>query len=216
MLQEVMAENPEIEAIFASEEFILKNPAIRKFGQLLFPSAVSKIQAAGTLVSNKEGIAVLKKPNNPFSGPNHDFLVLDQINDPGNLGTILRTADWFGFSEIICAEGTVDAFNPKVVNASRGSIFRMKVHYLPVEMILQFLKQQKSAQLYVADMKGSPIREMNWGKQNAFILGNEANGVSEAFLQLAPKKVCIPKLGGGESLNVAIASAIICEQLANR
>lgn len=136
-------------------------------------------------------------------------LVLDGVQDPGNLGTIIRTADWFGIRNIICSDDTVDAYNPKVVQASMGSLSRVKVHYINIETFLR----QTSLPVYGALLNGKNIYATNFGSEGLVVMGNEGNGIRAAVEKLVSQAITIPRAGEAESLNVAIATAIFCSEI---
>jgi TrmH family RNA methyltransferase len=134
-------------------------------------------------------------------------LLLDDIRDPGNLGTLIRTADWMGFEAIVCSAGTVDVFNAKVLRSSMGSVFRVRIIYLK-EFVSWVEKVAES--VWVADLDGEAADRMNMSERPFLLLGNEANGVSEELRGVSGIcKVHIPQFGGGESLNVAASGAIL-------
>ena len=138
-------------------------------------------------------------------------VVLDAINDPGNLGTIIRLCDWFGISQLVCSEDTVDCYNPKVVQASMGSLPRISIHYTNVTTYLQ----HSNLPIFMADMDGENVYKKTLPQEAILILGNEANGVSDAIKQLANQIISIPRFGEiqqTESLNVATATAILLSE----
>ena len=138
-------------------------------------------------------------------------IALDAINDPGNLGTIIRLCDWFGVDEIICSKDTVDCYNPKVVQASMGSLTRISIHYLDLN---EYLSKSKLP-TFIADMNGENVYKSNLPKEGILIMGNEANGVSEEIKKLITNKISIPRFGETqetESLNVATATAILLSE----
>jgi TrmH family RNA methyltransferase len=137
-------------------------------------------------------------------------LVLDGVQDPGNMGTIIRTADWFGIEHIICSEDTVDAYNPKVVQASMGSLSRINVYYTDLTAILPQLKLP----VFGAVLDGEDIYSTNFGAEGLIVMGNEGNGLRPEVAQLITKAVTIPRKGGAESLNVGIATALFCSEIA--
>jgi len=137
-------------------------------------------------------------------------LILDDIQDPGNLGTIIRTADWFGFHRIICSAGSVDAYNPKVVQASMGSLARMQVYYTDVTA----LTRKAPVPVFGAMLNGTPIYETDFGHEGLIVLGNEGNGISASVLSHIQQAVTIPRIGNAESLNVAISAALFCTEIA--
>lgn len=152
-------------------------------------------------------LAVIKKPQfqNKKSGIK---IALDGIQDPGNLGTIIRTADWFGIDEIICSKETVDCFNPKVIQSTMGSIFRVHVRYLDLE---EELKAQQN--VYIATMEGENFRQIDFSENSIIVFGNEGNGISDKILNLNFPKMTIPRIGQAESLNVAMATGIVLGEI---
>ncbi|MFZ4860575.1 TrmH family RNA methyltransferase [Sphingobacterium sp. Mn56C] len=136
-------------------------------------------------------------------------LVLDDVQDPGNLGTIIRTAEWFGIRHIICSIGTVDAYNPKVVQATMGSLSRINIHYLPLE---DFLDKYRLP-TFGALLDGQDIYATDFGNEGFIIMGNEGKGIRKSIIDKIDKAVTIPRIGDAESLNVAVASTIFCSEL---
>ena len=137
------------------------------------------------------------------------YLILDNIQDPGNLGTIIRTADSINLKQIIVPKGSADPFNPKVVRSSMGAIFRVRV--IDVDNLEKTVKELKkhNISIYATDLKtDKSIYDVDY-KKSAIVIGNEANGVSKEILNLADKKIKIPMLGKTESLNAAVATGII-------
>lgn len=139
-------------------------------------------------------------------------LVLDDIQDPGNLGTIIRTAEWFGITEIICSKGTVDAYNPKVVQATMGSLARVNVHYTDLPGFID------NAQLptFGALLEGKTIYETDFGHAGLIIMGNEGNGIGDALISKVDQAITIPRIGMAESLNVAVATTVFCSEIARQ
>jgi TrmH family RNA methyltransferase len=131
-------------------------------------------------------------------------LALDGIRDPGNLGTIIRTADWFGVEKIVCSEDCVDVYNPKVVQATMGSIARVKVIYTELPQYLA--KARKD--VYATVLGGDSIIDANPGK-GIYLIGNESKGIRAEVLEHATKKISIPSHGGAESLNASVATGIV-------
>lgn len=181
-----------------------------------------------TIVDEKalKKISLLKNPSDVlgvFETPNYEnieannitdiVLMLDDIRDPGNLGTIIRTADWFGINDIICSEECADVFNPKVVQASMGSLARVKVHYLNLENFLD--SKPDYLKVFGAVLEGDNIIEIPKPQSGIIIIGNEARGISNELLPMINQKITIPlfehsKSSAAESLNASIAAAIIC------
>ena len=140
------------------------------------------------------------------------YLMLDGIQDPGNFGTIIRTADWFGFDMVICSKDTVDVYNPKVVQATMGSLKRVRIIYTDLPRLI---KESKIRHVYGTMLEGENIFEKKLLSNGAIIMGNEGNGLSDEVRKLVTDPLLIPptrKDAHGESLNVAIATAITIAQ----
>ncbi len=139
-------------------------------------------------------------------------IVLDGIQDPGNMGTIIRTADWFGIHHIICSEDTVDAYNPKVVQASMGSLSRINVHYTTLTAVLP----QIGLPVFGAMLNGENIYHTDFGAEGLIVFGNEGNGIRPEIEKLIGMAVTIPRAGKAESLNVGIATALFCSEISRK
>ncbi|RCS27907.1 RNA methyltransferase [Polaribacter sp. WD7] len=176
-----------------------------------------------TVISEVElkKISTLKNPNKVlalFKIPegqefvNKGFCVaLDGVNDPGNLGTIIRLCDWFGVEELICSKDTVDCYNSKVVQASMGSLTRIAVRYLDLE---NFINNSKLP-AFIAEMDGENVYKTTLPKEAILLMGNEANGVSAKLKNLIENSISIPRFGKNqatESLNVATATAVLLSE----
>lgn len=182
-------------------------------------SDLKKISA----LKNPNGILALfeipdQNPANNLSLKDKYTLVLDGIQDPGNLGTIIRTADWFGIENIICSLDSVDCFNPKVVQASMGSLARVRINYVNLSEWLPSV----NIKLYGALLKGTSISHCNFSeiddkgkerKEGLILLGNEGQGISADLISLIDEPITINRLGAAESLNVAIAASLICYEI---
>ena len=196
----------DLEAMFCLEdsekEFETYNPQIITFQEL------NKIS---NLKSPNKVLAVFKMPEAKELQSSGIKLVLDDINDPGNLGTIIRLCDWFGVQDLICSPNTVDCFNSKVVQSTMGSLSRVNICYQDIETYVQ----KESKMCYVADMDGEEIYHQNFSDNAIIVMGNEANGVSASMKKTADKIISIPRFGSvkaTESLNVATATAIILSE----
>jgi len=135
-------------------------------------------------------------------------LVLDDVQDPGNLGTIIRTAEWFGIKHIICSIGTVDAYNPKVVQATMGSLSRVQLYYLDLEKFIE----ENTLPTFGALLNGQSIYKTEFGEEGLIIMGNEGNGIRPNLISKIDTAVTIPRIGEAESLNVAVATTIFCSE----
>jgi TrmH family RNA methyltransferase len=137
------------------------------------------------------------------------ILALDGVQDPGNLGTIIRTADWFGLNTILCSKDTAEVYNPKVVQASMGSLSRVNIIYTDLGDVFSKI----NIPVYGAVLNGKSIYETDFGQEGIILLGNEGNGISEDLIEKINYPITIPRYGKAESLNVAISASIFCSEL---
>ena len=153
-------------------------------------------------------LAVVKKLGTPDHFPTKGTisLVLDTIQDPGNLGTIIRIADWFDIKQIICGKNCADMYNPKVVQSTMGSIVRVKMLYTN---LAPWLEEQKDVFIYAAALKGQNVTAMKKLTEGVIVIGNESKGISPEIFELVDVKITIPQKGKAESLNAAVATGII-------
>ena len=208
MVKEAISENQEIELIVIREEFEIdfdtKNIKIVTISNKIFNDISD--------VKTPQGIlAVIKKNQNNHIETNSDYiLALDSLQDPGNMGTIIRTADSANINQIIISKTTVDPYSPKVIRSTMGAIYRTNI--IEVEDLKTTLKemQSKGFQIITTDLKATQsIYDINYNNKTVVVIGNEANGVNQEILQTANEKVIIPMLGKTESLNASIAASIM-------
>lgn len=201
-----------VDAVYATAELA---PKVGKIPQKIKFSTISEadMQRISALKTPQGVLAVVAIPRFAPIGAdqlNGQFtIVLDDIQDPGNLGTIIRTAEWFGFHRIVCSRHTAEAYNPKVVQASMGSLARMEIHYTDIETLLT----DATVPLYGAVLDGQPIYNVSWQREGIVLLGNEGNGIRESLLARIQHAVTIPQVGQAESLNVAISAALFCSEI---
>lgn len=178
----------------------------------------NEMERISALTTASEVLAVCEMPDHELNIDalkNKLTLVLDGIKDPGNLGTIIRIADWFGISNIICSNDTADIYNPKVVQATMGSISRVKVHY--TDLIELFKVQNLKLKVFGALLEGENIYAKKLPSEGFIVIGNESKGISETLLPYITDKISIPSFSSEtESLNAAIATAIICSEFRRR
>jgi len=178
--------------------FEVNNAELSKISTLQTP------QGFLALVKTPEIKNIIKKDlKNKFT------LVLDGVQDPGNMGTIIRTADWFGFENIICSMDTVEAYNPKTVQATMGSLARIKIFY---EDLPAFLTEI-DIPVFGALLDGNSIYETKWREEGLIVLGNEGKGITAEVIKKINHPVTIPRIGAAESLNVAVSAAIFCTEI---
>lgn len=171
-----------------------------------------ELQKLSALSTAHEVLAVFEKikPVADMDISSGITLALDTIQDPGNLGTIIRTADWFGVRNIICSSGCADMYNTKVVQSTMGSLGRVNIVYAN---LVAWLQQQQQVKIYAASLHGKDVKSVGKLKAGILIIGNEANGVSEQVMELVHEKINIPRIGEAESLNAAVATGIIVNTL---
>ncbi len=155
-------------------------------------------------------VHIPKQQSLPLNSLRYSFsLVLDNIQDPGNFGTIIRTADWFGIKTIICSENTVEVYNPKTVQSTMGSLCRVNIIYTNLNSFLA----ETNIPVFGALLEGNSIYDIKWGDEGLILLGNEGHGISHDLVQKISSPVTIPSFGQAESLNVAVSAAIFCNEL---
>lgn len=169
-----------------------------------------ELSALGAFQSNTDALAVVhEKVPVKYDSIRFD-LVLDDIRDPGNLGTIIRLADWYGIKNIICSETTAEFYNPKVISASMGSIFRTNLYRRDLK---EFLSENKNRKIYGALLEGKNVHQVTFKADGLLVIGNESHGIHSELISLITDSVTIPKIGHAESLNAAMATAIICDNV---
>ena len=183
-----------------------------------------ELRKASFLKTPQEVLAIFEQPD--YSTPNEVVanelcLALDDIQDPGNLGTIIRIADWFGIRHIFCSIGTTDAYSPKTVQASMGAVARVQLHYVDLDKFLSSTRSNyPDTPIYGTFLEGNNIYSEALSPNGIIIMGNEGNGIGHAMKELVTHKLFIPNYPVGyptsESLNVAIATAITCSEFRRR
>ena len=209
---ELLKANFEIELLFVTDDFFREHEAI--FQTLSIQPEIVKseeLEKAGSFSSNNAALALVKtKENGELLVDEKEFaLILDDIRDPGNLGTIIRVADWYGITKIICSPSTVDFYNPKVINATMGSFTRVSLYYVDLE---NFIKNQQ-VNIYGTLLDAENIHHTRFSDSGYIVIGNEANGISEKVTKLITHKITIPRFGGAESLNAGIATAVVLDNV---
>jgi TrmH family RNA methyltransferase len=207
---EVLQSDFTLDLLLVTQEFA------SKYAQLVDGAGVEVLQVTpnqleqvGQYQSNDAALAVVHmKPNEAFvPGKEELILALDEVRDPGNLGTIIRIADWYGIQKLIFSPHTADFYNPKVIQASMGSFTRVQFYYGDLPEAFQNWKLL----VYGAFLEGASIHQLADPKPGVLLLGNESQGISKEMEKWVTHKVTIPSFGGAESLNVAIATAIFCD-----
>lgn len=208
---ELLQSNFSIKALFYTESFAQTHA--KKLQSLTTHKAIVTEEVLvqnGTLQTNNAALAVVEIPQSQAKFVLKDYtLALSDIRDPGNLGAIIRIADWYGISQIICSETTVDWYNPKVIIASMGSFTRVTPYYVNLAEVLQ----THQTLTYGMFLGGRSLHKTSFPKQAIIVIGNEANGIAPEMEQFIAHKITIPRFGGAESLNAAMATAIVCDNL---
>ncbi len=165
-------------------------------------------------------LALVDIPNEPsISLVNNQLLntqlvlVLDGVKDPGNLGTIIRIADWFGIKHVVCSSDCVELYNPKVVQSTMGSILRVNIHYTN---LIDWISELKPTHVYGAVLNAENIYHVDGQIRGLLIMGSESHGISKELLTLINRPISIPSFGKAESLNVAMATGILCSEIRRR
>lgn len=206
VIQELLNSSFILEHLFETEAVFKQVKASQK--TLIKEQEMKRITA---LSSASSCLAIFKIPPPATIDTKGLIVALDDIRDPGNLGTIIRLCDWFGVTQLICSRETVDVFNPKVIQATMGSITRVKVNYLDLKDYVL----QSSLPVYGTFMNGKSVYEQALPKDALLILGNEANGISDEIEKMIKNRIAIPRFGEiqkTESLNVASATAIFLSE----
>jgi len=205
VVAELLAENTfSCRGVYATESFL--DPAILSSIPYYEVSEIELERISGLKTPNKV-LAVFEMRDTilPVAAGSLT-LVLDDVQDPGNVGTLIRIADWFGIKNIVCSEATADIYNPKVVQSSMASLARVNVTYTD---IVQWLIEQKGVKKYAAALQGRSLKEVGSIKEGIVIIGNESGGIKPEIMELADEKIIIRGMGKAESLNAAVAAGII-------
>ena len=205
---------------FVCKELLATNDWIQEQGKKLsllkdiVVTAVEdfELQKISSLSTAHAVVAVFKKrePVHTIEAASKITLVLDTIQDPGNLGTIIRIADWFGIEHVVCSVGCADMYNAKVVQSTMGSLGRVNVIYTD---LVEWLHENNAVKIYSASLEGKDVKAFGKLKEGILIIGNEANGVSDEVMELVNEKINIRRIGEAESLNAAVATGIIISHL---
>jgi TrmH family RNA methyltransferase len=220
MVDELINSNFKVDCIIAIPEWISQNSNIIKEIQSFETDEPTLKKISSLTTPNKVlALAKIKESKINFEELESDLsLVLDTIQDPGNLGTIIRTADWFGIKNIICSHNSVDVYNSKVIQSTMGAVFRTNVYYEDLENLFQ--KINSSIDVYGTFLEGENIYSNDLNKNGLIVFGNESKGISRSIEKYITKKITIPSFsslnGSMESLNITAAAAIVCSEFRRR
>jgi len=201
--KELLKNDFKFESIFTTEDLQSEFP-------LSTVCSKKEIARISHLKSPSNVVAICKIPTYKINSKDKKPLIfLDKVNDPGNLGTIVRTLDWFGYKQLFCSKNTVDCFNNKSVMASMGSIFRVDCHYIDFDEFQQLFPQHVTYGTY---LDGENIGSVKLKTNSIIVIGNESNGVSKEIVDKLNNTIRIPGYGKAESLNVSVATGIILNE----
>jgi TrmH family RNA methyltransferase len=208
-VHELLASDFEVTTVVGTDAFLETIPTT---SAEIIRASEKELTDLSEFQTNDSALAVARLRNNEKLdvSPNEYAIVLDDIRDPGNLGTIIRTADWFGIFKIIASEETADFYNPKVISSTMGSFTRVHVQYTRLD---EYLAQQGLA-VYGAYLDGQDVHTTDFASGGLIVIGNESRGISPSLEKFITSKVTIPRYGKSESLNAAIATAVICDNVA--
>jgi TrmH family RNA methyltransferase len=224
IVPELLRSDIKVEQVFATREFLERHTVGENIECI--EVKYNELERLSAQTTPSDVLAVCKIPVHVFDKKvlkGKLTLVLDDIKDPGNLGTIIRIADWFGIDTIICSKESADAYNPKVVQATMGSIARINLHYLELSELFSDLNTSldpgKSFPIYGALLEGEDLYKKQLSEEGIIVIGNESRGISGAVEAFVNQRITIPSFahyksgkGEAESLNAAIATAIICSE----
>jgi TrmH family RNA methyltransferase len=198
-----------LKTIVATENWIAmyRGDILRHPEAELIVASESEIESISSLKSPGQVLVVATIPEEPAIVDNVPwYIALDGIQDPGNMGTIIRIADWFGITDLVCSPGCVDVYNPKVVQSAMGGHLRVRIHHRDLVDFLPAL----NLPLYAAVLGGTDVYEVGRPESGVLVIGNESRGVSPEVVDLAAHRLTIPRKGGAESLNAGVSAGILC------
>jgi TrmH family RNA methyltransferase len=208
-VEELLASDFEVVKLLGTADFLSgrKLPATLEVVEV----PESTLEGLGEFQTNRSALAIARlKPNTALYASASEYgIVLDDIHDPGNLGTIIRTADWYGIQKIIASPETADFYNPKVVSATMGSFTRVQVFYSDLGDYFS----KNTLPVYGAYLDGKDVHQVPFSRGGLILVGSESHGISAALSSFVTEKITIPNYGKAESLNAAIATAVICDNV---
>ncbi|MFC0116350.1 TrmH family RNA methyltransferase [Pseudoalteromonas xiamenensis] len=205
---ELLVAGIKLDALFATPQFIEQNQCALKHIDVI-ETQEEELTKVSTLVSNNAAIAIVPIPEEAKIDLSGWVLALDGVSDPGNLGTIIRVADWYGFKQIVLSETCADQFNPKTISATMGSFVRVN----SLRTNLHGLLSHYNGPVYGAFLNGENVHRTVFTGKGVLVMGSESHGISPEIEALVTHKITIPAFGGAESLNVAMATGIIVDNI---
>jgi RNA methyltransferase, TrmH family len=222
VVPELLKSDFNIHSIYATKTWIRDNnylfQNITELANLIYEIDQNELEKITQLTTPNEVLMLAKIPVDILMMENLSgklSMVLDEVKDPGNLGTLIRIADWFGIENIICSNDSVDVFNSKVVQSTMGSISRVKIYYQELKKFFEKAIEIKLP-VYGALLEGKNIYQKELSNEGFILLGNESRGISKDLLPFITEKITIPRFGKAESLNISAAAAVICSEFKRR
>ncbi|MEJ7767006.1 MAG: RNA methyltransferase [Chitinophagaceae bacterium] len=213
IVRELMAaSNMQVVTLFATTPWLSSLTNLQELSAELHELSEDELQRISFMATPNQVLGVFKQPAFAVDSLFADnlSLLLDGIQDPGNMGTIIRIADWFGIRQVIASRNSVDVFNPKVIQSTMGSIARVQITYHDID---EFIGQHAGIPLYASSLNGKPLASFGKVKEGMLLIGNESKGVRDELIERAQHQVTIPRFGDAESLNAAVATGIILSHL---
>lgn len=205
---ELLGSDFDVDQIFATHSFIVEHSdALRN--QHVIETDEEQLEKASTLISNNAALAIVKMKQKAVPEPKGMMLALDGVSDPGNLGTIIRVADWYGITHIIASDDCADPYNPKTISATMGSFSRVHVSQVDLPSYLN----NAALPIYGAYLGGENVHQVSFAKEGIILMGSESHGIRPLAGQHVTRKITIPAFGQAESLNVAMATGIILDNV---
>lgn len=206
VVNELLNSSLKIHALFATDDFTTDN-----YNGTITNITAQELKKVSNLKTPNKVLGIFEIPETKPREGNGLIIALDAVNDPGNLGTIIRLCDWFGVEQLICSKDTVDCYNPKVVQSTMGSLTRISIQYVDLPNYIE----NTNLPVFTADMDGQNVYAVNLPQEAILVMGNEANGISTEIRSLIDNALTIPRFGDlqqTESLNVATATAILLSE----
>ena len=225
IVTELLASSLDVKKVFALDSFIQQQVAKKKSAVEWIEVSEAELKKISSLAAPNKALALAVIPAYRLDTDaikNSISLILDDISDPGNLGTIIRIADWFGIGTILCSIDTADCYNAKVVQASMGSLFRTKIHYTDLNIFLEENSRMLKLHVYGTMLKGEDIYSAALSSAGLIVIGSESNGIRDDLKKYFTKSLFIPSFSSADnnaspdSLNAAVATAITCSEFRRR
>jgi TrmH family RNA methyltransferase len=228
LVPELLQSSFKVETIYATEDWLKENAKLLKHAGEHMAVTKDELSRISSLVTPQRVLAVAGIPQYTLEEKqilSRYSLLLDGIRDPGNMGTIIRIADWFGIHDIICSPDSAEVWNPKVVQASMGSLLRVRTHIIEPVKFLERMKEEAAREkikmpvAYGTFLEGDNIYKTTFAPAGIIVIGNEANGIGDETAALIDRRITIPpvltgeKNGRPESLNAAVATAVVCAEM---